>query len=252
MNKQLARTLIEINNEFYSNNNDSFSASRVAPWNGWQRCLDFLSITGFFDIQYYSVFDLACGNLRFENYLNSALPDANIRFYAADNCSKLVPESSVVNYQNLDVLGALLDGQSINALFNAPICDLSVCFGFMHHVPSQEYRAKILYSLIDQTCSDGFVAVSFWQFMNNQNLAKKAQHTHRQAMQELNLPQLDNNDYLLGWKDIPGTYRYCHSFSEAEIDQLIDLIAHKAKVVSSFISDGRTNNLNRYLILKAI
>jgi len=107
-----------------------------------------------------------------------------------------------------------------------------------------------LLSLIEQTRSGGYVIISFWQFLNNEVLREKARITHEHALKELGLQELDDNDYLLGWKNIPGTYRYCHSFSEAEIDQLMEAVADKATLTSRFVSDGRTNNLNTYLILK--
>jgi hypothetical protein len=43
-------------------------------------------------------------------------------------------------------------------------------------------------------------------------------------------------------------YRYCHSFSDAEIDHLAASVAPEATVLSRFTSDGRTNALNTYLV----
>ncbi|MDR0347473.1 MAG: class I SAM-dependent methyltransferase, partial [Coriobacteriales bacterium] len=61
----------------------------------------------------------------------------------------------------------------------------------------------------------------------------------------------DTNDYLLGWKNVPGAYRYCHSFTEAEIDALVESVASSAPVISRFSSDGRGDKLNTYLLLQA-
>jgi SAM-dependent methyltransferase len=206
-----------------------------------------------------SVFDLACGNLRFEAFLTAALPHANLSFYAVDNCNALLPQAALVsgvNYQSLDILGVLQEGRFLRDQFAAPACDLSVSFGFMHHVPLQEYREKILLSLIEQTRPGGYVIVSFWQFLKSETLRDKALVTHRRALKELGLQalgdklELDTNDYLLGWQDIPGAYRYCHSFTQAEIDQLTASVAHEATKVASFVSDGKTNNLNTYIIIR--
>jgi len=88
----------------------------------------------------------------------------------------------------------------------------------------------------------------------------KAQATHERALCALDLPELDEGDYILGWKDIPGAYRYCHSFSDTEIDQLITSTTRGApgasrptsepQLIARFTADGRTNNLNTYLILQ--
>jgi SAM-dependent methyltransferase len=257
MNAQTAKILCELNNAFYRENGASFAATRQTPWPGWKRCLEVLRDAGDCpgEQQDLSVFDLACGNLRFQTFLAAALPKTNIAFYAVDNCNDLVPAVPFVHYQSLDILAELQEGRSIHDRVTAPTCDLSVSFGFMHHVPSQEYREKILASLVKQTRPGGYLVVSFWQFLNNETLRDKALVTHRRALEELELralsDELDANDYLLGWQGIPGAYRYCHSFTKVEIDQLVKLATSRATVVSRFVSDGRTNNLNTYLILRA-
>ena len=274
MNTNTIKILSQINTDFYRKNGVSFSQTRKSPWSGWLRCLEIVSSLGFGSLrdaglgdcsdaslndcrdtghdghQSLLVFDLACGNLRFETFLSSALPEATLKFYAVDNCDLMVPQLQGVDYQGLDILNLLQNDLHINDQLDAPLCDLSVSFGFLHHVPLREYREEILTSLVRQTHSGGYVIVSLWQFMNNETLARKAQLTHQQALDELGLPELDDNDYLLGWKGIPGEYRYCHSFSEAEIDQLIESVVDYATLVARFVSDGRTDNLNTYLILR--
>jgi hypothetical protein len=245
-----AQLLCSINNDFYRKHCVSFSETRQLPWLGWTVCLDVLKTAHGNDCRALSIFDLACGNLRFEAFLSSALPGATLTFHAVDNCDSLVPASTHVNYQSLDILDVLQQNQRIGDCLTAPACDLAVAFGFMHHVPLQKYREQILLSLVGQTHSGGYVLVSFWQFLNNEAMGKKARVVHERARKELSVPELNTGDYLLGWKNIPGAYRYCHSFSDAEIDQLIGSVAEKASLVSRFVSDGRTNNLNAYLILK--
>ncbi|NLG11320.1 MAG: hypothetical protein GX562_07330 [Coriobacteriaceae bacterium] len=301
MNTKTAKILCTLNSDFYRDNAASFSQTRSAAWPGWSRCLDILAENDL-DLERVSrvrgsqeqgsqsrdlglaaeetppeppisVFDLACGNLRFESFLCSTFPDVDFAFHAVDNCEALVPKTPVVSFQSLDVLKVMLEsaggvsgggdasggtsggasrggGNASGGIFTAPSCDLSVSFGFLHHVPTSEFRVKLLESLIAQTHKAGFVAVSLWQFLKNEKLADKAQTTHRLALQSLGLQGLDANDYLLGWQDIPGQYRYCHSFSEAEIDQLVESVSSSATLISRFVSDGRTNNLNTYLVFR--
>ena len=114
------------------------------------------------------VFDLACGNMRFENFaaggalaakgVDGANPSADascpFEFYGVDSCQDLaigahghalrIPN---LHFQELDVLDALMKlnpAETPNVLFDAPLADISVCFGFMHHVPSCEYRVRVL------------------------------------------------------------------------------------------------------------
>jgi len=203
------------------------------------------------------VFDIACGNLRFERFLESELPETSLTFYAVDNCDGIVPQMPNVTYQSLDILVELTEGHPLIGLLKSPACDLSVSFGFMHHIPFQEQRVEVLSTLIRQTRPGGLVIVSFWQFLNDEALSVKAQMTHERALSELRaqgilLDNLDEGDFLLGWENKPGAYRYCHSFSEAEIERLVESVADKAIVVSRFAADGRTGNLNTYLILRVL
>ena len=270
MNATTVKILCKLNNDFYRNHHASFSATRKTPWPGWKTCLDVLRNVCADDWRDFcrnlTVFDLACGNLRFEKYIASELskefPDIKPRFFAIDNCDGMVSRTPDLSYQSLDVLDTLQQGFDINAQLTAPLCDIAVSFGFMHHVPSRELRQKVLLSLIRQTRRGGFVFVSFWQFQNDRVMTDRARVVHERALKELNLldldgndldgNELDDNDYLLGWENTPGVYRYCHSFTNAEIDQLLASVADKANLVSRFVSDGRTSNLNAYLVLKVL
>lgn len=205
------------------------------------------------------VLDLACGNLRFERYLADALPGRVLSGYAVDNCDPLVEagernESDAVSriaFQNLDAIERLSAGCLRGAL-EAPdaSCDLAVSFGFMHHVPLERWRAGLLRALVAKVRSGGFVAVSFWRFLNSDKLARKAKETTSRARAELGIPELPGNDYLLGWQDTQGLYRYCHHFDEPEIEHLLAMVADSADLVSRFEADGKTGNLNEYVVLR--
>lgn len=206
-----------------------------------------------------SILDLACGNLRFENWLSSVLneydmPRISPAFYAVDNCDRLLMNglspSDTLAYQNLDLVGALLSSTNINQQLKAPLCDISVAFGFFHHIPTQQHRETLLEALINHTKPGGYVIVSFWQFFKHPVLRKKAQASHLQALKKFDLPKLDDGDFLLGWKDMPDQFRYCHSFSDKEIENLIEPFSSKARQIASFVADGRTNDLNTYVILQ--
>lgn len=205
------------------------------------------------------VLDLACGNLRFERYLADALPGRMLSGYAVDNCDSLVEAGernesdalSRIAFQNLDAIERLSAGCLRKAL-EAPdaSCDLAVSFGFMHHVPLERWRAGLLRALVAKVRPGGFVAVSFWRFLNSAKLARKAQETTSRARAELGIPELPGNDYLLGWQDTQGLYRYCHHFDEPEIERLLAMVADSADLVSRFEADGKTGNLNEYVVLR--
>lgn len=280
MDMQTVETLCQLNTDFYRRQCRSFADTRHAPWPGWTRCLQAAGVIPADDVpgekgpsskqppmqhpaaeppapypRTLSVLDVACGNLRFESFLRERLPQTRLDLHAVDNCDSLAAEGQAdgaVHFQHVDVMRALLEGVGWDEDEPAPLCDMTVCFGFMHHVPGRENRMNLMRELVRRTLPGGYVAVSFWQFLNDEGLAAKARATHAHARDNLHLPMLDEGDFVLGWKGVPGAYRYCHSFSQAEITQLVDAVAGSAPCVDRFTADGRTGNLNAYVVLRAV
>lgn len=254
----LALRLCALTGEFYRANAESFSQTRQSPWQGWVRLLEVMDARAA-ERELLRVLDVACGNLRFERYLADALPGRMLSGWAVDNCEPLVEAGersefwplSRIAFQNLDVIERLSGGRLRESL-EAPDAsrDLAVSFGFMHHVPLECWRVELLRALVAKVRSGGFVAVSFWRFLNSDKLAGKAKETTSRARAELGIPELPPNDYLLGWQDTQGLYRYCHHFDEPEIERLLAAVADSADLVSRFEADGRTGNLNEYVVLR--
>lgn len=204
------------------------------------------------------MFDLACGNLRFERYLAEVLPHADVRAYAVDSCDELAAATGDLEipatYESSDIVGGLIAGVPLHVLHHAPQADMAVSFGFLHHVPGADLRVRVLDGLLDAVRPGGCVAVSLWQFMSNSVLAAKAHVTHAQASEALGLAAdaFDEGDYLLGWKNVEGVWRYCHHFSDEEVDRLIDAISPRARLIDAFEADGRTGAMNKYLVLQRV
>ena len=181
----LALRLCALTGEFYRANAESFSQTRQSPWQGWVRLLEVMEARAA-EQKPLCVLDLACGNLRFERYLADALPNRMLSGYAVDNCDPLVEAGersesdalSRMSFQNLDAIERLSAG-CLRETLEAPdaSCDLAVSFGFMHHVPLERWRVELLRALVAKVCPGGFVAVSFWRFLNSDKLARKAKET---------------------------------------------------------------------------
>lgn len=175
---------------------------------------------------------------------------------------------------------------NVPALAAATPFDLVVSFGFLHHIPSFDLRQQFLLEALSQVKPGGYLVVSFWQFLNDPAKRAKIEQTHAEALaffascaetrandrdaldrgagsssssnlnpSDLKPPvffadSLEPNDYFLGWKNEPSNYRYCHHFSNEEIDRIITALAPHATVVESFSADGKPGNLNRYVVFK--
>lgn len=191
-----------------------------------------------------------------------------------------------VHFTCEDIVTNLIEGLPAAEPANTPALaaatpfDLVVSFGFMHHILSFELRLQFLLEALSQVKPGGYLVVSFWQFLNDTAKRPKIEQTHAAALaffaghakarvddrdadpetgrfnsgdstlQNLSSSALEPNDYFLGWKNEPGNYRYCHHFSDDEIDQIIAALAPHAALVESFSADGKPGNLNRYLVFK--
>lgn len=234
--------MASLTKDFYRRVSASFSATRQAPWPGWERVADAVLPD---PPQPLDVLDLACGNMRFARFLASREVDATC--WAVDDCEELVAAGVChgaamgdVRFQRLDVIQALLDGLDLSEAIDAPSCDLSVCFGFMHHVPLPSQRESVLRALVDHTRPGGHVVASFWQFARDP----------RQLAKATPVAGGDAGDYLLGWQGGRDVLRYCHSFPEDEVDRMAGSLGRRAREAARFSADGRSGSMNRYLVLE--
>lgn len=240
-----AQHLSRLTSTFYEEVSPSFSATRESSWPGWMRMMDEVDLG---ERTRLEVLDIACGNLRFERFL--AQQGLDVQAWAIDSCDDLVARgerplfsmhpNATVSYQHLDVMDTLYAGDDLVDTLVAPACDLAVCFGFMHHVPLPEHRLQVLEALLGHVHAGGYVAVSYWQFMRDPRLCRKAKPVEGGF----------EGDYLLGWQDRTDVARYCHSFTEREIDGLVKALPSAVSEVARFSADGRLGNLNRYVVLQ--
>lgn len=294
------RRLNALTSEFYAREAASFSATRQAPWHGWEEAWGIIAGNDrAFASRPLSVLDLGCGNLRFERFLAERAAGP-LSICAVDNCAALAQEglspreaprepggsrpagdylahalsasnagaapSASVTFQELDIVEALLDGTLGERLPHAS-CDLAVAFGVMHHLATFEHRAVVLESLVASLRPGGFAIVSFWQFLNDPRLVEKAEAATAAGHSHHRLPPLGSDDVLLGWQHAENVFRFCHHTSDEEIDALLSAcgIAQQGSAapgespapfdtspceIARFSADGKTGNLNRYLVLQ--
>lgn len=237
MDKQSQKKCIELTSSFYSETASSFSETRDHPWCGWQRVLSSIQLP-----VHTRVLDVACGNMRFEKFLhNEGISVEEI--LCLDNCSDLKPFDlpNKTRFLNID----LSCDEAFDSL-SKKFFDLVVSFGFFHHIPAHPQRKDFLSKLIDATKPGGYIAVSFWQFMKDPRIANKAQ-TITPLVAQMHSISLDHDDYFLSWKNRDEVFRYCHNFSDEEIQSFSEQFSDKVTLVSDFSEDGKYHNLNRYL-----
>lgn len=272
MDHRAALFLNRMTCDFYRNNAMSFSATRQSPWDGWRRLAG--NLHGIWDTQAdltRTVVDLACGNLRFERFLTTEFPDTPFAFRSWDNCDELVSDTLgradsdiTLAHHRTDIVEELISPAAPrdplgSATLDTPAgeADLAVCFGFFHHIPTPEARARALKWLLGSVRAGGIVAISLWRFADDDRARAKAEQTTGQALSTLTsvylASQLDPGDYLLSWQGDYSSFRYCHSFSDDEADSLVAAAQEqdsRIHLVARYRADGKNSRSNEYLVFR--
>lgn len=255
MDARTTRALAALDNRFYAAYAESFSRTRGSAWAGWRRCLGI--VLGEASRTRLDVLDVAAGNLRFERFLAHEAPELDVTATAVDACAPLAQAQDMppgTRFVEHDVLEALIDGKAGALGVGRTSFDLVACFGFMHHVPGKRNRARLLGALVDAARPKGIVAASFWRFLDDGRLAAKARAATERAAEEPRLAELvrgfEPGDALLGWQGERDAWRYCHGFSDAEIDELVAAVSGHTEVLARYRADGAAGRLNTYLVLR--
>jgi SAM-dependent methyltransferase len=233
------KKLNQINKEFYSQIAQSFSETRSYNWEGWDSLWEFIQEN---EIDVKRVLDLGCGNGRFLKFLNEK--GWKGEYLGVDFDTQLLEiagkSNSEINakFQSHDIVMDL-DNLEIKGEF-----DLIVCFGLMHHIPGLDKRIELMRFIEGIITLKGVVAIAFWMFSLEDRF-----DSHLVDWKELGIDpiELDRGDYLLDWRKDSLAYRYCHHYSESEIDYLIGNTRFTKN--KKYRADGRSHRLNKYLIL---
>lgn len=234
---------------FYRCCADSFSQTRQIPWRGWSEVVRALEQLALERQRPLSILDVGCGNLRFERFLL----ERGVPFSALclDRCEALVQAglesdrrlSGCCRFCAFDISPSSLEGLPGLGSFSTV-----VAFGLLHHIPGRCERAALLKAMGRCLEPGGLMAVSLWDVDSDERLSRKAPDDTKAAKELLGLGSLDPGDYVLGWQSCGGTFRYCHSFSDAEADELEAEIASEFALRSRYRADGPSDRSNIYML----
>ncbi len=245
MDNKIAQKLNQINMEFYKIQASSFSDTRAISWSGWDNLEKFIKQIK--NNMHIKVCDMGCGNGRFIDYLDSI--NINYEYLGVDFSDELIQiaKSKYKNRSNVKFLSQ----DFLNDFPDSGAFDLVVCFGVMHHIFDYNSRLAFIKNLMQQLDQDGLLVITFWQFMKSSRFERLviAQEKVGELLQE-DATKLQKHDYLLDW-DKSGFPRYCHHFSDDEIEQIKkDLSTSGLELITEYNADGKEENLNKYLIFR--
>lgn len=240
MTQKTATKLNSLNRSFYKITADSFDRTRSYYWQGWTQLKEILDNEKFIPS---NVVDIGCGNARFLDFLNEVY-DKPAKYAGIDFSKDLLDKAKEKHKaQNARFLELDIVTKDISSELSTREFDLTVVFGVMHHIPRQTNRINLAKKLVNIT--QGYLVLTFWQFADKERYSKRFID-----WSNVNLEQSDvePGDYLLDWQKENLAYRYCHYWSDKEIEQMVKML--DLQVVASYKADSKTNDMNHYLIIK--
>lgn len=262
MDKILVTKLRNLNQQFYSKSANSFDSSRKYPWEGWG---DLWSQFQIFNNKFQNtelethnshlttlkVLDVGCGNGRFALFLKEKCDNLGYKLdyigidfsqELLDLAEKSLEENSIKSRLiKVDLLGNW--GES----FSGETFDLVMCSAVLHHIPGFKNRKILLSKMSKFLSSQSMLVVTVWRFALFERF-QKIFVPDSELKDKLGVEGLEKNDYILEWNRGDRGLRYCHYTDEEEFDRLVSGIG--VDVVESFVSDGKTRDLNKYYLLR--
>lgn len=251
MDKITIDRLNQLNKDFYSSVADSFNSSRNYYWKGWDEVAQIVKEQ--FTDKKIKVLDIGCGNGRFAQFLDEK--GINFEYTGLDSSQKLlkwaleqVSLEKKVEFKRLDLIKTLQKGNFAQFLNNEKF-DLIVSFGVLHHVPSIKLRKKLFINISDDLLNkNGIFVITAWLFLDNPKLKERTLNTQQIENLEINVKELEHNDYLLDWQRGKNAIRYCHYTDDKEVKKLTKNI--DSTILKTYKADSKTNNLNQYYLFK--
>lgn len=287
----IASFLNNLNKAFYRKMARSFSETRQNPWSGWYPLLDavnsFLAPTFISSGEPLAVFDLGCGNGRFEKFLleNLCVPFSGV---GVDSDEQLLHDAQKIYYSTSDKQNFnFITGDVFNFLHESlqkqtvkeksfekghfpkgaergwisdtwdNTFNIACSFGVTHHLFGKSAQESFMELMYRSLKTPGLMVTSFWQPL-------KLKKYRIQAKENLKIIQdeypafpfdcLSPNDVFLSWGDAP-IFRYVHSYSDGEINELIEKLLGRhgdLRLANLYSQAGGNDNLNKYAIISML
>jgi len=148
MNKKRVQKILKQNKENWQTMAETFSRTRRENWNELKFLTEYIK-----DGQ--KILDLGCGNGR----LYQLFQDKNIEYIGVDNSEGLI-KISKERFNKPEFIVA--DALNLETHFSENEFDIIVSIAFLHHIPSEELRLKILKDCFSLLKPNGFLIFTVW------------------------------------------------------------------------------------------
>lgn len=238
MNSKTVAKLNEINRQFYETVWTEFDVTRQKAWEGWTKLLQYLWQLP----EPIKVLDAGCGNGRFGEFLNEHIHE--LQYTGIDSSPELLTAGRKKLTKAKFVQVDLMEKEQLEKV-EGPF-DVIVLMAVMHHIPEFDQRLALLRRLKQKLNRGGLLIFTAWQF--TEIPALKERIIPWEKYPEVEITELEENDFLLDWQRGEHAIRYCHLINRKEIDQLTEALS--LTKVAQFYADGKAGKSNIYVVLQ--
>ena len=240
MEPEIAQEIVHLNHQFYQSFAADFSETRGRLQPGVVKVLEGVPT-------HASVLDLGCGNGKVplqlaENGFQGSYLGLDFSLGLLDWAVRDQPLDFKTSFLELD-----LTSQSWEEVLPPIRFDVICCFATLHHIPSQELRARLCRNMRAYLVDKGLVYLSAWQFLRSERLKERILPWNTIGLQD---SQVDEGDYLLDWRRGGRGIRYVHLYEGEELRELAE--SSGFRVIDSFDSDGEGGNLGLYQVWEGV
>jgi len=234
MKESIRQQLLELNWKFYREHAQSFAESRQQIQPGYWSILDGLALP------VRDLLDVGCG----AGTLGRTLIDSGriSSYCGVDYSEELLSigrQTGLDRLHRRDISGAgFLEG-----LGYFPVI---ACLGTLHHMPGFKARVAILRELTKHLLPDGIVVTANWQFLSSERQRSKIVSWESIG---IDADEMEPGDHLITWNRDGFGIRYVTQIDESQSQALA--AAAGLRVVRTYRSDGRENNLGLYTVMAA-
>jgi ubiquinone/menaquinone biosynthesis C-methylase UbiE len=226
MDPEFAKFILEKTRENYNLIAKEFSATRREIWEELKFLFEGLK-------EGEKVLDLGCGNGRWYKVFR----EKKVDYFGIDNSEKLI-EIAKENFPN----AKFFVGNALNLPFPDNFFDKVYSIAFLHHIPSEDFRIKVLKEAKRVLRPGGILILICWKIYQWREIFALLKYT---LLKIIGRSKLDFKDFFVPWGK--KTLRYYHCFSKRELENLLRKVGFEI-LESGVVKNKRGNRQNYYII----
>jgi len=226
MDLDFAKSILKKTKENYNLIAKEFSATRKEIWEELKFLFENLK-------EREKVLDLGCGNGRWYKVFK----EKKVDYFGIDNSEKLI-EIAKENFPD----AKFFVGDALNLPFQDDFFDKVYSIALLHHIPSEDFRIKVLKEAKRVLRPGGILILTCWKIHRPREILTLLKYTF---LKIIGKSKLDFRDTFVPWGK--KTLRYYHFFTQKELENLVKKVGFEI-LESGVVKNKRENRQNYYII----